>query len=401
MTHSLRQLVNWLRKPRASALPLLLAVLCCLATRAGLASQPFVSPAKERALRSMIPDEAIANEPRLILYTEREMPRLYQLFAMDSPVTSFHFASHNISADPGEASKGHGNGGNGACDFPWKHEGGTDRCRDVDSFKWLLLPEGKPVVWYQKPLTRISAYGAGYVRRSPEGTGYAWIYPVGTRIGEVLTWKVGQYDYPFEMRIRERLADKWAVDVLRPFATSESFLATLRAMPEFAGRDALIRHLESEAPLPVRSLADRNHTQRMAFNVQAQVDELPPLPADITAELLSRRPWESALGQTWRQQCFAPSGAITPVNYDGTFVGTDQTSCKRCHESTLKHVSEFESRDWYGYMTGSDGINSLSPVDVRCAIRDASHGPVRMLNIPGIFEPYDRSRHSGYQELPE
>lgn len=363
---------------------------------AGRASGQFVSEQREKTLRSLIPDAELAANPRLILYTEREMPRAYQFAGPGDRVAGFHDANHNISGDAGEAQKGHGFGGNGNVEFPWRRPGGTDRTQGVDSFKFILLPIGKPIVWFTADRGPDCDNNLGITRL------YQWRFPIGTKIGEVLTWKIGRYDYPFELRIRERLADQWAVDILRPYPTAESLLAAVSGLSDFAGKATLIQHLATTKPLPVRTLADREHRSQMAINVKAAVDELPPIPDDVTIKLLAVRPWQSALGETWRDACFAPSGAITPVGYEATFLGSDQTSCKRCHESAGQHVSEFdEPRQWYGFIRGSDQILSFHPVQPSCISGNGGYITAKIRNIPGVIERYEPSKHlkDSYQEL--
>lgn len=362
----------------------------------GVASGQFVSADKERVLRSLIPDAELAANPRLILYTEREMPRTYQFAGPGDRTAGFHDAYHNISGDPDEAAKGHGFGGSGNVEFPWRRPGGTDRTRGVDSFKFVLLPTGRPVVWFTADSHGDCDNNLNVTRL------YRWRFPVGTKIGEVLTWKIGKYDYPFELRIRERLADKWAVDILRPYPTAQILIDAISGVPEFEGKAALLKHLASKQPLPVRTLADREHRSQMAINVKAAVDELPAIPDAITVKLLNKRPWQSALGETWRDACFAPSGAITPVGYEATFLGTDQTSCKRCHESAGQHVDTFDApRQWYGFVRGSDQILSFHPVEPSCISGNGAYQPARIRNIPGVIERFDPQRHHAevYQEL--
>jgi hypothetical protein len=64
-------------------------------------------------------------------------------------------------------------------------------------------------------------------------------------------------------------------------------------------------------------------------------------------------------------------------------------------------VKEFQAgRGWYGYSVGAEKILSFHPVDMRCVIQDASHGPVVMLNIPGVIEKFDPAKHrDGYKPL--
>jgi hypothetical protein len=398
-------------RPRYSAW-LALALLALLAG-SQTASAQFVTGDEEQVLRAMIPLEEFKDDPRVLIYTERTMPKTYQLEAFNGGVLSVHDVNHNISADPGEAAKGHGRGGNIRVEFPWRHTAGTDRCPTVRNFKFLRLPPGKPVVWFQQRYPQPEAFSGGQIiRRSAGPVGYGWVFPTGTVVGEVITQRNREgYDFTFEVRTRERLDREWVTDLFRPFRNHAELSAAIKqARPEWEKEPqlvALVKHLDTPAALPRKRLADGNHTVARAFDVTASVDELPPMDEDLAAALLASTPFKSCMGETWRNQdCYAPTTRaafhIVPTNYDGSFVGSDDVSCKKCHESSGKHVSEFQSRDWYGFMSACDQVISFHPFDPSCIIQDAGAGPVRMRNIPGVIERYDPAKHSeGYHALAE
>jgi hypothetical protein len=135
---------------------------------------------KERKLRRYFPRmadpqiQAILDNPRLILYTEAEMPKAYQFWS--GSLQGVHRVDYNISADPAEPH------GNANIEFPWGAPAGTHRAKNVSSFRFLLLPQdaqGKtlPVVWFRKRF------------QGDESVGYGWTFPVGTVFGEVLTMR--------------------------------------------------------------------------------------------------------------------------------------------------------------------------------------------------------------------
>ncbi len=163
--------------------------------KVGAAPAPTVqlmSAEKEQRLRKMLPRVAdpdlqkILDDPRLILYTEREIPRAYQFFA--GGLQGVHSAYYNISANGSEPY------GNGNREFPWGHPAGTQRTSGVEVFRFLWLPHDaqgnpRPVVWYRKHL------------RGDSGDGYGWTFPVGALVGEVLAMTGPDgYAYTFEMR---------------------------------------------------------------------------------------------------------------------------------------------------------------------------------------------------------
>jgi hypothetical protein len=380
---------------------------------ADVARAQFVSGDEEKILRAMIPLEEFKDDPAVKFYHEGTMPKVYMLEAFNSGRLSVHNVNRNISADPGEAAKGHGMGGNIRVEFPWRHTAGTDRSPTVRTYKFLRLPPGKPVVWFEKRFPQPEAFVYGkIVRRSAGPVGVSWMFPVGTVVGEVITQRNRQgYDFTFEVRTRERLKDEWVTSVFRPFRNHEELSAAIKhARPEWQKEPlhaTLVSHLDTPKQLPRKRLVDANHDNFHAFDSVASIDVLPPMDEDLAAALLASTEFKNCLGEVWRNHdCYAPTTEsefhIVPKNYDGTFVGSDDTSCKKCHESAGKHVSEFQSRDWYGFACAGDQIISFHPFDPRCIIDDASDGRVIVRNVPGVIERFDPANHSeGYHAIPE
>jgi hypothetical protein len=368
-----------------------------------LAAQPFVSPEKEARLRQLVPVPEYANDPDIWFYTEREVPRAGQFAGPGASSTTFVWGGYNISGDPPEQAKGHGRGGhpNNYVEFPWAGPGGTDRCANVKSVKFLKLPKNLPIVYYRKRVR------GDHDNNLPFTDVLAWVYPVGTKFGEVLTQRGPDgYDYAFEMRVRERLSGAWAVEIYRPFATAESLLAAVQNLPPFAGQAELVQHLSAENSLPVRTLSDRHRTSK-AFSDTAAEDYLPAIDESIVRKLLTERQWEPALGESWRANCAAPTTRagfhIVPANYEAAFLGSDQTSCKRCHESALMHADDFDRpRQWYGFVRGSDQILSFHPIEPNAISQHGAHVPPRIRQASWV-EPYNPQKHpaSIYHELSQ
>ena len=137
----------------------------------------LMASAKEQRLRAQLPKvenedvQRILDDPALVLYSDTEVPPAYQDWSSGLP--GVHAPNYNVSANRSEPF------GNGNIEFPWGAPGGTHRTSNVSTFRFLWLPndeDGKrrPVVWYRKFLAGSSAKG------------YAWTFPVGTVIGEVL-----------------------------------------------------------------------------------------------------------------------------------------------------------------------------------------------------------------------
>ena len=370
----------------------------------------LITTQKEALLRRCFPavDDpeaaAILVNPELIIYTEAEMPKVYQFW--DGLMPGVHLVNYNISADNSEPF------GNGNHEFPWGKPAGTHRAPGVSSFRFLLLPRDeqgrlRPIVWYPNQLPG--------ERRS----GYAWTFPVGTVFGEVLTLRgPDRRDYTFEVRIRTRIVGQWEVDVLRPFPTAADLAERVKQLrPDWQQQPQLVKlcqHCQSAKPLTERVLADRQPRRRV-FRQQMGVDYLPEISdPKLIGDLLIGTKFRSALGATWRD---APNGAethapttaasfhVVPAGYDAGFVAVDSQSCARCHDSVNKLVRDFNAgRDWYGRIRGSDGIFSFHPFAIGCISCNGGSQSVslrRELVQAGVLERYSARRHPSrvYHEL--
>jgi len=344
----------------------------------------LVSPLKAARLRALLPQVAdpavqqMLDDPALILYTDKEMPRAFQLWAGE--LQGVHSPNYNISANGSEPF------GNGNREFPWGDPAGTHRTKNVTTFRFLWLPrdaDGRqyPVVWYRKRL------------RGDSTVGYAWTFPVGAVVGEVLVIKGPDgHGYTFEIRTRTRESGSWGVDVFRPFPSAGDLARRIKQLrPAWQSDEklaAVCRYLEEPVQLTQHTLADRQPARRV-FQQQAGIDSLPPLGDDsLVIELLSDTTFQSALGTPWRVdskglKAFAPTTQaafhIVPAHYDAGFVEVDRESCIRCHETVNQPVDHFNfSRDWYGRIRGSDGIFSFHPFSLASISSNGYGSQVRM-----------------------
>ncbi|MBW3595912.1 MAG: hypothetical protein KY475_01400 [Planctomycetes bacterium] len=391
-----------------------IGLLGCIAAAQGFADEPpssavaaktgkvrLMSARRELGLRSYLPNveeqeiQAIIDDPELIIYTDREMPECYQIW--DGQLPGLHAVSYNISADEGEPF------GNGNIEFPWGHAAGTHRAKNAGAFRFVRLPKDDdgatmPVVWYQERMGGDSQ------------PAYKWVFPVGTVFGEVLTVGAPTGDhYTFEMRLRIREEGDWAVDVYRPFPTAESLSTRIKELRPAWSKNAqlarLVKHLDSPAAMRRHVLADQ-HPRRVFYQAMG-VDYLPSAGDDeLVVELLTETKFRSALGSTWRKStnglhtCAPTTTArfhIVPANYDGGFIEADRVSCMRCHETTTRHVDEFQAgRDWYGRVRGSDGIFSFHPFEPSSISYNGYGGTVQMRGDfvrQGILERFNPRRH--------
>jgi hypothetical protein len=356
---------------------------------------------QERRLRRYFPRmsdpamQRVLDDPRLILYTDAEMPKAYQFWS--GSLQGVHRAEYNISADNNEPY------GNGNLEFPWSTPAGTHRAKNVRSFRFLLLPLGAngktlPVVWYRKRFA------------GDASVGYGWTFPVGAIFGEVLTMRGPDgYGYTFEIRTRTREVGDWAVDVFRPFPTAQDLAARIKELrPDWQGQPHLMKfcgHLEGPVKMRVLTLADRQPGRR-AFHQTSGIDVLPPLNDNrLVADLLLTTPFRSAVGLNWREDGQTATAAptaqagfnIVPVNYDAGFIAVNNTSCMRCHATVNENVDAFDGRrDWYGRIRGSDGIFSFHPFEPGSLSGNGSSNSVRLrddLVRAGLLQPHHPRRH--------
>lgn len=370
----------------------------------------LVSAARDRQLHRLLPAvsdrrmQQVLDDPALILYTHTVMPRAYQHWS--GQLQGVHSPSYNISAVSGEPF------GNGNLEFPWSAPAGTHRTDTVTTFRFLWLPRDDrghfwPVVWYRKRL------------RGDSTTGYAWTFPVGAIVGEVLCIRSPEgHDCTFEMRTRTRGLASWEADVFRPFPTAADLVRTVKQLrPDWAQRPELaqlVHHLERPLELPQRTLGDKQPFSEV-FRETMGVDSLPPAGDDaLVAELLASTPFQSTAGKVWRADrtgvfTCAPTTAarfhIVPARYDAGFIEVDDVSCMRCHETVNQPVARFDpSRDWYGRIRGSDGVFSFHPFAPTSISYNGFGVPIRMrreLTASGALARYASKRHpsSVYRQI--
>jgi len=373
-------------------LPLLLLALCFVPE----ASAQIVGANHADVLRRALPPttdpklDAILRDSSTLLYTEAEMPQLFQRGGAFRRVVR-------------------GNRNDGNDEFPWRTAGGVHRSAGIGSFRFLSLPKSSngvrwPVIIVQQKLDE-----------RDQQAGLVWYFPVGAVIGEVLTMRSpAGVDYTFEIRTREREADDWGVEIYRPFPTASSLAEGIRTLRPSWGseptlRDAVAR-LESPKALVSQNLTDRRLHPGFVLNVNEAVDELPALDSKLVAELLLAATFEPASAEFWRhgsngQAAFAPTVrqgfSIVPVNYDAAFLGNSRESCINCHRNTGAQSVRFDPT-WSGHIRGSDGIFSFHPVSLD-SINQTPPRLRRELVEAGIIARFDPAIHpeSVYSSIPK
>ena len=260
--------------------------------------------------------------------------------------------------------------------FPFGTTAGTDDSENMKVANFLSLPkkDGRrlPLAAGVKP-QGISG-GISFSMYS-----WGWVYPVGTMIGEVLFVATSTGELlPTEIRIRQRYASGWAVNVFRPFPSAQSLATSIKQKrPQWesaANLKTLVTHLESTTTLKPAKLSASQLPG--VFDQEGALDELPAFGDEsLVKELLTQTTFVTAYGETWKAggglSTFAPTTServsVVPDHYKGGMLAVNEASCMRCHKETGRHLVDFSpsfsSIVLYGEMWGRDGIFSFHPFD--------------------------------------
>lgn len=396
-------------------------MIACVASPV-FSAPPVIMPTdRETVLRRFFPAtddrelQRILDDDSLILYTDREMPPVYQLAALGSggPEVAVYSTSMPIAANPDATAAAlglHPRLGNGNREFPWDSAAGMQFVAQGREIRFVLLPRRDdgtpwPVVWWA-----IQSPGNQYPITQ-------WTFPNGTVVGEILIQQGPDgYQYAFEIRTRRKDPGYWITDAYRPFRTA----AELRsAIADSDGADELVAHLAAPASLERRRLSDKQPL-REVFRQDGYADVLPGCDPELVKRLLTETPFKLATAETWRKddaghECFAPTTRaafhIVPTDYMGGIVRVDIDSCTRCHSTAGTHVEAFARngtghnlREWYGTIRGSDGIFSFHPLQIGAVRAGNNRGMIRRdLIESGIVAEYDERKHpqSLYQRLKQ
>jgi len=304
--------------------------------------------------------QAVLDDPATILYTNSHIPGAYQ------HVGHVHDPNYNIAANPDPF-------GNANREMPWGMPFGTHRCGpELLAFRFVNLP-GAVEWWIEQ--TRdgrgIIAGGRSVEERQPL---YRWEFPDRTVFGEVLLIKdENGKAWPFEMRTRTKRDGKWHPDVFRPFVNRRQL-------------EAACKELDCELPaMPTtRVIIKDRQPRKRVIDAEADLEVLPAMDGDLVRVLLAR-PFKSALGESWTpgKAAFAPISkeafGIVPKGYEGGVIAVGQESCMRCHETCRQEARSFApNREWYGRISGDDGIFSFHPFAVECISHNGIEKPVAM-----------------------
>lgn len=325
----------------------------------------------EHYIRQTNNQDLIALIPRMVFYGPNDMPRMFQIDEYSYTFTGAHHSPAGMYREPNPF-------------FPWAHPGGLNDSTNATTFKFVVFPEPKDAV---RSITEKIRYWRetipSYQNTPLEGV-FVWMFPVGTIFGEVLLVKNSKNEHwAFEVRVREKesegLNKGWQMDSYRPFPNQRDLYT--RAL-ELAEKDqyksdkkvaAFLEYLSVPRKLEVQTVADG--FGGAAFKTRkAQYDYLPELPEAMVRELLETTPFQRSCGSYWTEAkenvpampTTRAAFHIVPRNSNLPVMHVDNEQCASCHDSTLKHATNFASSVgnnelWYGYVRGSDGILSFNP----------------------------------------
>lgn len=320
----------------------------------------LVSPSTHAAYCRLLPDsedgvlQALRTDPKLLWYTDREMPPLFQHWEPTSD-TGFQFGvvpvRVNISAEAGEPF------GNANREFPWAATAGLTPDHPVVRF--ALLPGPAKVTW--ETLPNVNRFVLNRVR---------WTYPDGTTFGEVLlvTHPTTKEKYATEVRLRKKANGAWTGTAYRPFPTGDDLRA---AFGDIARDDAATLAAALDKPQTKTWLTKSAHPHRTAFEGTAAWETLPPVWAETVVKLLDR-PFKDAAGKAWRSGSGAVTHApttdadfhIVPKAYGAAPIEVGRQGCVRCHDTAGEEAKAFDAvRGWYGRVRGDDTVFSFHPFD--------------------------------------
>jgi hypothetical protein len=341
-----------------------------LPTRAGYAA--FMTEARLAPFAAAMPHvddpalDAVLRSPDTMWYDDQSMVFGYQ----DSIEFVVGFRANCVGRVIGELSRDHPQvgkllrlfGPDFRFEYPFRTAAGTDGATNVVALNFWLPPhadEGAasavlPVRWWKES-------GRGRWR---------WLFPKGSLLGEVLFQRSPDGAlHPFEVRVRRRYLDGWAVAAYRPFLNAASLSAAIKsarpAWEDNAQLAALVAHLESDDTLEPATLTAPVF-QSVFAPLTGALDKLPPFGDDaLVSELLDTRTFQSAEGAIWKEngslETYAASSAaaysIVPKDYSLGLVPVNEDGCSRCHSAVGTRLGSFISDvSAYGEIWGEDRI---------------------------------------------
>ncbi len=288
--------------------------------------------------------------------------------------------------------------------FPFGHTAGTDESTNTVVVDFVNLPEeaGKlaPIVYK--------------VETSQQGgfpnTRWTWSFPKGAIVGEIVMIKDGAALLTTEIRTRERLADKWATNVFRPFPTAKTLASAIKAKrPSWssaAGLKAAVDALENPATLTAKRLDSPAYGNLVT--IDGNVDAPLPYFGDdaLVRELLGQTTFVSAYGTSWKvsgaQKAFGPTGpaqglSIVPTRFDSGALEVRESTCTKCHDQGGTFIGDLVSQAvLYGDIWGVDRIFSFHPFDPSRIDASGNENRSVRAELAGTVERYDAAKHANY-----
>jgi hypothetical protein len=327
------------------ALILLLAIFSVLPAQSRGILRLMSEADHERLLKSIpLTDdpvlESLRHDPRLMVYTDREIPPVFQaanngLLGIFRAGTTFVVGGRVV--------------GDGSNRFPWRRPAGLDDAVGWTSFNFIWLPIGQQI-----EISRIRLPGDVQGARS-----FAWTFPDGTVLGEVFQ-STGDPSRPtWEMRIRRKLGPtSWRPDVFRPFGSRQE----LDDAVAMSGDPLALRFIETKIQ---EHWQFRTSPLSSPLRKDAVKDMLPALSRDTVKHLLGT-PFASVREKEWVDGGLAPDTSsafhVVPPGYNGANLSVSQASCASCHRTAGHNVRSFgmvSPSGWDEWIKGNVGDESF------------------------------------------
>lgn len=297
---------------------------------------------------------------KMIPYDHEVLPRVNQMFHGEV------FHGDYFVAVPGHPF------GAITLDPQWRHTAGFPESTKVVTY--LVFPDEGDIEVWQAPARATGAPGNGKVVRSEEI--FYHQFPVGMVLLEAGFNKVGNELLCFEIRTRTKVEDKFGASAWRPnrYVPCRDPQELDEAIEKATGKRLGLLSMFSKDKY-------RKHTLSFALKAHRYRPEeaefpgyevtMPTLEATTSAHILKNTPFRSSFDKEWATLddgvCAAPTtdapDQIYPPKYQGGYFPTSFKTCIRCHNDDGKQAfDDIGDGDWYGYIPGSDGIRSWTPI---------------------------------------
>jgi hypothetical protein len=217
---------------------------------------------------------------------------------------------------------------------PWKHPGGLESSRHSRKFRHTT--------GYTHD---VREYRGGTKQRVTLHVRPVWRWNTNTITFELHYHPIG--GWPYELRIQEKTGDGFGFDEWESY---------------------VFRPARDESDIPNCPTGQRFNVSRVMGRMRFEgvATLYPDHPIDWLA-FVSDHDWFDCTGHDWPHGGFG-DGWLNPQRYDGWVIGSDHTTCARCHTHAGAPVQRFDqSIQDAAFVIGGDGSFSLRPFNLETA----------------------------------